>query len=78
MKIAAEICVYTNGNLIIETLGWPIPMTLSPREIVSELDRYIVGQNDAKRAVAIALRNRWRRQQLGRGHARGGACPRTS
>ena len=36
----------------------------SPREIVSELDRYIVGQNDAKRAVSIALRNRWRRQQL--------------
>jgi ATP-dependent HslUV protease ATP-binding subunit HslU len=35
-----------------------------PREIVSELDRFIVGQNDAKRAVAIALRNRWRRQQL--------------
>ncbi len=38
--------------------------TFSPREIVSELDRYIIGQNDAKRAVAIALRNRWRRQQL--------------
>ena len=38
--------------------------TFSPREIVSELERYIVGQNDAKRAVAIALRNRWRRQQL--------------
>jgi ATP-dependent HslUV protease ATP-binding subunit HslU len=38
--------------------------TYSPREIVSELDRYIVGQNDAKRAVAIALRNRWRRQHL--------------
>ena len=37
---------------------------LSPREIVAELDRYIVGQNAAKRAVAIALRNRWRRQQL--------------
>ena len=36
----------------------------SPREIVSELDRFIVGQNDAKRAVAIALRNRWRRMQL--------------
>jgi ATP-dependent HslUV protease ATP-binding subunit HslU len=36
----------------------------SPREIVSELDRHIVGQNDAKRAVAVALRNRWRRQQL--------------
>ena len=39
----------------------------SPREIVSELDRFIVGQNDAKRAVAIALRNRWRRQQLPEG-----------
>ncbi|GJD97508.1 ATP-dependent protease ATPase subunit HslU [Methylobacterium iners] len=38
--------------------------TFSPREIVSELDRFIVGQADAKRAVAIALRNRWRRQQL--------------
>jgi ATP-dependent HslUV protease ATP-binding subunit HslU len=37
---------------------------LSPRETVSELDRYIIGQDDAKRAVAIALRNRWRRQQL--------------
>ena len=36
----------------------------SPREIVSELDRYIVGQTDAKRAVAVALRNRWRRLQL--------------
>src|SRR5690242_1909459 len=38
--------------------------SFTPREIVSELDRYIVGQNDAKRAVAIALRNRWRRQQV--------------
>src|SRR6201986_5254686 len=38
--------------------------TYSPREIVSELDRHIVGQGAAKRAVAIALRNRWRRQQL--------------
>jgi ATP-dependent HslUV protease ATP-binding subunit HslU len=38
--------------------------TFTPREIVSELDRYIVGQRDAKRAVAIALRNRWRRQQV--------------
>jgi ATP-dependent HslUV protease ATP-binding subunit HslU len=37
---------------------------LTPRETVSELDRYIVGQNDAKRAVAVALRNRWRRQQV--------------
>ncbi|MCA1243232.1 ATP-dependent protease ATPase subunit HslU [Stappia stellulata] len=41
--------------------------TLSPREIVSELDRHIIGQKDAKRAVAIALRNRWRRQQLEEG-----------
>jgi ATP-dependent HslUV protease ATP-binding subunit HslU len=38
--------------------------TFTPREIVSELDRFIIGQKDAKRAVAIALRNRWRRQQL--------------
>ena len=38
--------------------------SLTPREIVSELDRYIIGQKDAKRAVAIALRNRWRRQKL--------------
>ena len=37
---------------------------MTPREIVSELDRYIVGQRNAKRAVAIALRNRWRRQQV--------------
>jgi ATP-dependent HslUV protease ATP-binding subunit HslU len=42
-------------------------VNLSPREIVSELDRHIVGQGDAKRAVAIALRNRWRRQQLAPG-----------
>jgi ATP-dependent HslUV protease ATP-binding subunit HslU len=38
--------------------------TFTPREIVSELDRYVVGQREAKRAVAIALRNRWRRQQV--------------
>ncbi|SIQ13864.1 ATP-dependent HslUV protease ATP-binding subunit HslU [Paracoccus thiocyanatus] len=38
---------------------------LTPREIVSELDRFIIGQRDAKRAVAVALRNRWRRRQLG-------------
>ena len=37
---------------------------LTPREIVSELDRFIIGQTDAKRAVAVALRNRWRRKQL--------------
>src|SRR6185436_6742288 len=38
--------------------------SLTPRQIVAELDRYIVGQSDAKRAVAVAIRNRWRRQQL--------------
>ncbi len=60
-----------------QTHSAPLPMTspdetlpmsdFSPREIVSELDRYIVGQHDAKRAVAIALRNRWRRKQLEEG-----------
>ena len=46
-------------------LQYTVRMTdFSPREIVSELDRFIIGQNDAKRAVAIALRNRWRRLQL--------------
>jgi ATP-dependent HslUV protease ATP-binding subunit HslU len=39
-------------------------MDLTPKQIVAELDKYIVGQNDAKRAVAVAIRNRWRRQQL--------------
>src|SRR5213082_3424703 len=37
---------------------------LTPKQIVAELDKYIVGQHDAKRAVAVAIRNRWRRQQL--------------
>ena len=37
---------------------------LTPRQVVQELDRYIVGQDAAKRAVAVAIRNRWRRQQL--------------
>ena len=48
----------------IEALFKPKTDDLTPRQIVAELDRYIVGQNDAKRAVAIALRNRYRRQQL--------------
>ena len=52
--------------------------SFSPREIVSELDRYIVGQKDAKRAVAIALRNRWRRQQLPEATCGRRCCPRTS
>jgi len=42
----------------------PDTMSMTPQEIVSELDRHIIGQRDAKRAVAIALRNRWRRQQV--------------
>jgi len=43
----------------------PPPMQhLTPKQIVEELDRYIIGQADAKRAVAVAIRNRWRRQQL--------------
>ncbi len=41
--------------------------SFSPREVVSELDRFIIGQADAKRAVAVALRNRWRRKQLPEG-----------
>jgi ATP-dependent HslUV protease ATP-binding subunit HslU len=45
-------------------MGLRDPRTLTPRAIVEELDRYVVGQRDAKRAVAIALRNRWRRQQV--------------
>jgi ATP-dependent HslUV protease ATP-binding subunit HslU len=47
--------------------GRPGPAAFSPREIVSELDRHIIGQAEAKRAVAIALRNRWRRRQLPEG-----------
>jgi len=44
---------------------WPMSMSeMTPREIVQELDKHIIGQNDAKRAVAIALRNRWRRMQV--------------
>jgi ATP-dependent HslUV protease ATP-binding subunit HslU len=47
-----------------DTHELPVGSTFTPREIVSELDRYIIGQDKAKRAVAIALRNRWRRQQV--------------
>lgn len=48
----------------------------SPREIVSELDRFIVGQNEAKKAVAVALRNRWRRMQVSE-HLREEIVPKT-
>jgi ATP-dependent HslUV protease ATP-binding subunit HslU len=47
-----------------EKEGNSLVSSLSPREIVSELDRFVVGQNKAKKAVAVALRNRWRRQAL--------------
>src|SRR4029078_10749807 len=54
-----------NGKPAAERQEPPDRMTdFSPREIVSELDRFIIGQSDAKRAVAIAWRNRWRRLQL--------------
>ncbi len=50
---------------------------LTPREIVNELDRYIIGQHDAQRAVAVALRSRWRRMQLP-AEMRNEVTPRTS
>jgi len=56
--------VTTLPNTKIKKQESNIQNSLSPREIVSELDRFVVGQNNAKRAVAIALRNRWRRQAL--------------
>jgi ATP-dependent HslUV protease ATP-binding subunit HslU len=59
-KGAFEDDGYCEGN----TMDNLTPSSLSPTEIVAELDRYIVGQHDAKRAVAIALRNRWRRAQV--------------
>jgi flagellar biosynthesis GTPase FlhF len=63
LEIAGDLCIYTNQS---HTIGGAAQraMSMTPQEIVSELDRHIVGQNDAKRAVAIALRNRWRRQQV--------------
>ena len=76
MTIAADICIYTNRNpddrgAVSPSAPFFFPNarasavgSLTPREIVAELDNYIVGQAKAKRAVAIALRNRWRRQQL--------------
>lgn len=48
----------------LKSIHMSIPATPTPREIVSELDKHIIGQADAKRAVAVALRNRWRRMQL--------------
>ena len=77
MMIAGAIDIYTNQHITIEELyareiphdcgTIPRPLnvnSLTPRQIVEELDRYVIGQREAKRMVAIALRNRWRRQQL--------------
>jgi len=58
----SNVTTFPNGK--VEKEKTTITNSLSPREIVSELDRFVVGQNKAKRAVAIALRNRWRRQAL--------------
>src|SRR5690606_15809136 len=58
-----ERLAHLRGALLMRTPGQKVT-SLTPREVVSELDRYIVGQQAAKRAVAIALRNRWRRQQV--------------
>ena len=58
----SNVTSFPKGNVTKEKTT--IANSLSPREIVSELDRFVVGQNKAKRAVAIALRNRWRRQAL--------------
>ena len=58
----SNVTTFPKGK--VEKEKTTITNSLSPREIVSELDRFVVGQNKAKRAVAIALRNRWRRQAL--------------
>ena len=58
----SNVTSFPKGKVVKEKTA--IANSLSPREIVSELDRFVVGQNKAKRAVAIALRNRWRRQAL--------------
>ena len=64
MKQKTNITTLPKKNSLKEKDDKSIVSSLSPREIVSELDRYVIGQKAAKRAVAIALRNRWRRQAL--------------
>ena len=64
MKNKSNITSLPKKNVGKPTDNESMVSSLSPREIVSELDRYVIGQNAAKRAVAIALRNRWRRQAL--------------
>ena len=64
MKQKTNITTLPKRDSKLEKDNKSVVSSLSPREIVSELDRYVIGQNAAKRAVAIALRNRWRRQAL--------------
>ena len=64
MKQKTNITSLPKKKLVKEIYEQSVVSSLSPREIVSELDRYVIGQKAAKRAVAIALRNRWRRQAL--------------
>ena len=64
MKQKSNVSSLPTRDSITQKDDKSIVSSLSPREIVSELDRYVIGQNAAKRAVAIALRNRWRRQAL--------------
>ncbi len=64
MKQKSNVTSLPKKDSAIEGDAQSIVSSLSPREIVSELDRYVIGQKAAKRAVAIALRNRWRRQAL--------------
>src|SRR6476659_3945067 len=61
---SSKYCVPLSLNAEEVSLGKPMTDNLTPRKIVAELDRYIVGQDAAKKAVAVAIRNRWRRQQL--------------
>jgi len=62
MKQKSNVTSLPKKDLKQEKDNQSIVSSLTPREIVSELDDYVIGQNAAKRAVAIALRNRWRRQ----------------
>ena len=64
MKQKANITSLPSRGSLKNKKEKSVVSSLSPREIVSELDRYVIGQSAAKRAVAIALRNRWRRQAL--------------
>jgi ATP-dependent HslUV protease ATP-binding subunit HslU len=64
MKQKINVTSLQKKEVTKKTKDRSVVSSLSPREIVSELDRYVIGQNAAKRAVAIALRNRWRRQEL--------------